>query len=251
MYEYASKDIPWNDYGLEIENLILNEGITTISPNAFAGITKITEVKFPSTLKTIGPIAFGVCEQLVSIDIPGNVEYIGEGAFIGCISLEQLILRPGVKEISFFSFARCQSLTSVSFPNTIKRIGGQAFHFCSSLENIQLPDTDIEIYSDCFWSTAFTNNPDNWENHALYLGNYLISLEEVYEGSSFTVREGTKYIAGYSLYGDYLKTVIIPSSVEFMYDKAIPDKNVKICCYKNSYAHKFAVENGYTYQLIG
>jgi len=251
MYVYdSSKDIPWYDYKPDIRNLILNEGITTITKSAFSGLVKITEVNLPSTLKTIEFTTFYNCKSLKSVIIPDSVIYIGSDAFGECRDLGNVIIGNGIKTINMFAFAQCTSLTNITFPESLEKICSQAFSGCSSLENIQLPDKAINIESDCFIGTAFFNNPDNWEDSALYSDNFLI-VGNNHIQASFTVKNGTKYIGSYSLIEVFeLQTVTIPPSVVFIGDYAI-SKEVKICCYKNSYAHRYAVKNGYTYQLIG
>ncbi len=250
MYVYDSyKDFPWYDYKPEIRNLILNEGMTTITKNAFSGLVKITEVNLPSTLKTIGNSAFSKCESLETLVIPNNITEIGQNTFQGCSNLDSVVIGNGIKTIDIFTFARCTSLTNITFPESLEKICSQAFSGCSSLENIQLPDKAINIESDCFIGTAFFTNPDNWEDGTLYLDNFLITGTR-YTQVPFTVKNGTKYIGSYSLIEVYeLQTVTIPPSVVFIGDYAI-SKEVKIRCYKDSYAHRYAVENGYVYEFI-
>ncbi len=74
-------------------------------------------------------------------------------------------------------------------------IGDHAFWLCEEITGFSLPNTIVSIGIDSFEHTAFYDNPSNWENHTLYLGKYLIRVEEEYSGA-FTVREGTELIAG-------------------------------------------------------
>ena len=62
--------------------MILPEGVKTITENAFEGCDNITKVALPNSLKIIEDLAFLECSELKNITIPQNVEYIGIGAFL-------------------------------------------------------------------------------------------------------------------------------------------------------------------------
>lgn len=74
----------WNEY--EIQTLVLEEGITSISQSAFYGHSGLRgELKLPSTLETIEEFAFYDCGNLEgNLIIPENVKRIGDYAFRGC-----------------------------------------------------------------------------------------------------------------------------------------------------------------------
>ena len=65
--------------GAKRENVVIPEGVEIID-NAFAWITSLKSVIFPSTLRRIASSAFRSC-GLTSLDIPSSVTYISPGAF--------------------------------------------------------------------------------------------------------------------------------------------------------------------------
>ena len=89
-------------------------------------------------------------------------------------------------------------IESVEIPDSITEIGDSAFAGCESLEDIEMTNLVNMIGTDAFKDTAFYNDPDNWENGALYLKNHLVEVKRDFAGV-LTVKEGTKHIAASAL----------------------------------------------------
>lgn len=87
-------DVPWNDIKSDIQNLIIEEGITET-----------------------GIQTFNRCENLTSINFPNSLERIDAFSFIGCKSLENIIIPVGVKGIYGYAFAE-SGLKQVNFNGT-------------------------------------------------------------------------------------------------------------------------------------
>ena len=87
-----------------LTEVIIPEGVTTLSHMPFYGCTKLKRVSLPSTLKYIGPEAFRFCEQLEQITIPNGVEEIGSSAFYGCKKLKSIRLPGSVNYIGSNAF---------------------------------------------------------------------------------------------------------------------------------------------------
>ena len=60
-YGFYNSDIPWYDYGDQIQSIVIEEGITEVGANTFCWCTNVTSVKLPSTLKKIQANAFYGC----------------------------------------------------------------------------------------------------------------------------------------------------------------------------------------------
>lgn len=136
-------------------------------------------------------------------------------------SIISVVIESGVTSIGSFAFYECKNLTSISIPDSVTRIGRGAFKDCTALENIIIPNTVTSIGSDAFRKTAYYNNEANWENDLLYMGNYLIDSRG--GGFEYTIKDGTKIIAGGTFFSSDVKNVVIPNSVTSIGDEAFGD----------------------------
>ena len=83
---YLETKGPWENYGIDITQLVIGEGIITIGDRVFANLP-LQSISFPSTLVYIGNYAFENCDSLTAIDLPASVAQLGEGAFWSCDNL--------------------------------------------------------------------------------------------------------------------------------------------------------------------
>lgn len=106
---YFDRNEPWKNYRKEIGHIYLGEGVTAISAYAFADLSTLSYVSFPSTLTSVGKDAFYCCDQLEEIDLSGtSVTSIGDFAFGG------------------------EKMKNIKLPSTLKQVGGSAFNSSSS-----------------------------------------------------------------------------------------------------------------------
>ena len=104
----------------------IREGTTLMGAEAF-GMSDITSVKLPSTLKSISKLGFYWCKNLNNVVIPGNVKEIGDNAFSWCENLSNLTISEGVEHIGEMAFFRCNKLNEVTIPKSVTQIGLHAF----------------------------------------------------------------------------------------------------------------------------
>lgn len=200
----GAMDVPhhyWRDH--EINKLILEEGLTSISAAAFYGHPELQgELKLPATLEEIGEFAFYGCSGLKgdliipdkvkriedstfcncegfdgSLRLPDNLQYIGEHAFQHCTFKGELKLPEGLTEIGRAAFADCGKLTgNLLLPDSVKKVGDFAFSGCSGFNGKLKLSSSLEcITESCFNSgEAFTGDlmiPEGVkkiEKHAFY-----------------------------------------------------------------------------------
>lgn len=139
---------------VNVKEVILKSGVTSIEYSAFYGCTSLTNVKIDNGVKSIGSEAFYGCSILTSINIPDSVTSIGRFAFWGCSSLTSINIPDRVKSIGEYAFSCCRSLTSISIPNSVTSIGESAFLGCSSLTSISIPDSVTSIEKSTFSSCS-------------------------------------------------------------------------------------------------
>lgn len=105
----------WVDFGWfssvdQIEEIIVEDGITTVGDYAFDGCENVLKVTLPSGLTSIGKFAFRYCESLAEIRIPQSVAAIRYGAFAACASLENVTMADSVVTIEGGAFSACPKL---------------------------------------------------------------------------------------------------------------------------------------------
>ena len=79
--------------GERVENLVIPDGVTSISDYAFYGCTGLTSVTFPDGLNIIPESAFSNCSNLKAIIIPTSMEYIRKDAFSGCDNIKYIFFK--------------------------------------------------------------------------------------------------------------------------------------------------------------
>ena len=148
---YYAKHLYVND--VEVNNLVIPEGVTSIGAYAFVFCTGLTSVTIGNSVTSIGGSAFFDCSSLTSVTIPNSVTSIGDDAFYGCSGLTSVTIPNSVTRIGNSAFCNCSGLTSVTIGNSVTSIGGSAFYGCSSLTSVTIEaETPPTLGSDVFYT---------------------------------------------------------------------------------------------------
>ena len=169
MYDYAYGEAPWYaDYASTMTSLVIEDGITSIGNNAFAGCEELNSVTFPASgFTSIGDYAFSGAKvkypnlprtltylgtgafagsQAKSVSIPASLKKISDYAFEGCNQLDGVSIFEGVEEIGESAFDGC-AFTDIAIPSTVKTIGACAFMSNTDLESVYI-STGVKTIGD-------------------------------------------------------------------------------------------------------
>lgn len=120
------------EYCLNLESVLLPEGIDTIKTFAFGYCMNLTSVQIPQSAKTIEDFAF-ICAPLNSIILPDSLESIGCNAFSNA-NITSIKFPNSLKKLGGFS--ACPGLTEVTIPSSVKDMDDKAFSYCPNLNKI-------------------------------------------------------------------------------------------------------------------
>lgn len=141
---------PWEDKLEEIEEIVVEEGITRIGDYAFYGMKRVVDVTVPASLESIGKEAFRRCITVNDIVLGDKLKEIEDGAFGNCNSLYEVYLPSTVKTVGANAFKGCLILSKITVPAGVDSIGEDAFANCKGLEKITYKGTKAqwEAYGD-------------------------------------------------------------------------------------------------------
>ena len=125
-YDYYGEgydERPWGDYLQDIKTVVIEEGITSVTYNAFEDAT-----------------------QLSSVFLSSTIEDIRSGAFKNCLSLTQIELPTALRDIDNDAFER-SGLVRVHLPENYEVYddGCAPFAGCSYLQEITVSDNNSNL----------------------------------------------------------------------------------------------------------
>lgn len=190
MYDYSEDYLaPWNEHCLEITNVTISDGVTSIGSyafcycsvksitlpfglkhigsSAFFNCPNIQQIKIPDSVEYIDPYAFSLCKGLHTVQLPASLTLISEELFAECDNLRNLSIPGSVTEIGANAFSKCTAFSLTELPSGIQRIGAAAFENCGSIENLELPKTLESIGEAAFGGTiidkaSFDGTLEKW-----------------------------------------------------------------------------------------
>ena len=142
---------PWFSSANYIKTITIDEGITSVAANAFAGTSNVhsygnlASINLPSTLTTIGNNAFAYCSALPSVEIPASVTSIGTSAFYQCGSLNSVTLNSN-PTIGVDAFSQIKDAATVTMNLAAAEVEGAHWTtFYNNYGNFQA-DANTEVY---------------------------------------------------------------------------------------------------------
>ncbi len=127
-----------------------------------------------------------------------GVRGILDRAFFSTSTLQSVTFNNIIWTIGQNSFYNT-GLTKVEFPQSLTEIDTQAFGSCILLTEITFPDSLLYLGVTPFINTRFSNNPDNWDDWALYGDKYLLQVAESLPDTCI-IKEGTRLMCRQQFY---------------------------------------------------
>lgn len=147
-------------YCQNLEEIVMNEGLTDIYWSAACQCPKLKELNIPDSVEFIAQTAFSNCPALeyVHISKNSNLQIIGASAFWNDKALKEFYIPPKVTYLDnrgattsrngstggTGSFNQCTALTTVTFSKTLIRIYAGTFSGCNSITTINYEGTEEE-----------------------------------------------------------------------------------------------------------
>lgn len=156
------ESVEWNAVNMQDANTPFASTLTQISfgedviriPNSLcSGLTQLTSVTLPDSLREIGEYAFQG-SGITSIQIPEKVRVIETGNFSNCKSLKEITLNPEIETLGTSAFYNCTALEEINIPNNVDSIGSSAFSYCTTLTSVTIPDRVRTIGNYAFSSCS-------------------------------------------------------------------------------------------------
>ena len=177
-----------------IEELIIPNSVTKISPFAFQNCINLTTVTIPDSVTEMDYSAFDGCEKITVATLPATLlrnfpksnlttVVINGGtsipartdAFSDCKKLVSVTISDSVTSIESGAFSGCESLTTVRLPSGITEIPAYAFDECKNLTSITIPDGVTSIGDGAFGNCESLNNVIISE-HVNSIGKYAFAF---------------------------------------------------------------------------
>ena len=191
---------------IEIPSTYKGKPVTTILDNAYKNAPNLVEIIIPTSITSVGYNTFSGT-NIVDLTSPANFLPRFEDCPIKNLTVT------GGDMINRAVFAGVTTLETLVVDDGVTVIGEQAFCGCTSLSKIVLTDDLLDISIRAFESTGYYNDPANWENDVLYIGNHLIEAKASVSGE-YVVKDGVKSIARRAFKGCVnISTITIPDSV--------------------------------------
>lgn len=235
--------------GIEVVDLVVPEGVTSISRNAFREFNYIATVTLPSTLDTVGYDAFEGCNSLLRVNYGGTLaqwcqigfyEDWGSNPLINCGKLyiggsrvTSITLPEGVTVIKPYVFQGLGEVSSVTLPEGVQRIGRYAFDVWTNAFTI--PSTVTYIGEGAVRANTVYYNAVN----CTQVGNNAIP-----EAYTLVIGEGVQSLSAY-IFSSNIYTLKLqgnpPSMASYALDRLREDAQVVVKCGKLSLYQQDAV----------
>ena len=168
MQDYTRGGAPWYAYRDAITRAVFEEGVTSISEEAFFGCNSLTTVSLPNTLTSLNSWSFNSC-GITEIFIPASVNWISASAFYFTQSLQRIDVDPdnqSYMSVDGVVFSKDGTVLeqypdarqgAYSVPEGVTTIGPVAFYSSNGLTGLTLPSTLTTIKHRAFYGVGISS----------------------------------------------------------------------------------------------
>ena len=142
---------PIDDTGMPTGDVVVPEGVVTLSKQPFNTNINITSVSLPTSLTSISDSCFKNCTSLQNVNIPS-----------------------GVTAIPTHAFDTCSNLLTINIPSNCTNIGEYAFAYCTKLKNITIDKCDSSRLTYGSYCFAYCDSLTNDDINRVLSGSYTI-----------------------------------------------------------------------------
>ncbi len=203
-----------------VTDLVIPEGVTTISDAAFWGCSEIVSVTIPDSVTHIGGYAFNACSKLENLTIGKNVDTVDYYAFRHCEALKNVYISDLTSwcEIAFSLptnnvvnrytstpmyyaenfYINNQLVTELVIPEGVKSINTGAFVYFRNITSVSFPSSLEEIKSYAFANCSSITNiniPGNVKRVGANAFQYCEKVTDLFIGSGTTTIEEQAFYA--------------------------------------------------------
>jgi len=162
----------------KITNFVFGNQVESIPNSCCAGLSLLTTIAIPSSVKSIGNNAFDGCNGLTRVDISNlaawcdidfsvstaNPLFYAHNLYLNGSKVSDLVIPNSVTKIKDYAFYD-GDFTSVTIPNSVTEIGNYAFNGSSLTGSLNIPNsvTTIGNYAFCYCTglTGSQNIPNS------------------------------------------------------------------------------------------
>ncbi len=202
---------PWLNYMDQIQDVVVEEGITYLGKRLFYGADNLIKVTLPDSLTSLEEGAFRECTKLKEITIPANVTTIGRVQFYQCVALESLSILGNVTILKDKSLSGCTALKSLTLPAGFVTIEKEALSNCNSLNTIHYGGTKQEYQTLLQSNSANTKALQSAMIDVTCIdGTYVYGRISLGNGLEYSLNNGTLTIIGEGTMDDYTQNTEVP-----------------------------------------
>ena len=160
---YSTNAVPWNPFNQQIKEVVISDGITSISRYAFWWLTQIESITIPDSVITVGQQSFVHCSKLQTVTFGDDLTTIGKEAFKDCTALKEIYISDKLASVEESAFTGCEALTDVYYEGSENEWGdivigedndpliNAEIHYNYGEEEPWIPDGRFDISKSGTW----------------------------------------------------------------------------------------------------